>query len=151
MAEFRVVSTSDPLTRNGVQGELTATVDGREVMVILTWSPEAGVTEWWVIEETGTLDVSWAMNPALAVLAAQAVVESHGDVQDTSFEWSPPVEWGVAWGRDRDGRPSAVESMRGDDVFPEKVARLAAKHAGRDVVARIAAGPWTVVPEQSDE
>lgn len=147
MAEFVVENTSEPLTRAGVSGELSTTVDGREVKVILTWSPDVGVTEFWVIEETGQADVGWALHSQLAVAAAQAVVEVHAGVESSRrFEWVPEVEWGL---RHIIGRDDAIVKPMlhaSEEEAREEFERV----QSYDLFARIAAGPWVQVKGAGD-
>jgi hypothetical protein len=145
MAEIRFEMVDKlALDQPGVTAEAVTLVGGVRVSLVVGWSPRAGVFEWWVACDEQSVDVSAWLNPALAQeLAAAALAVLAGErSKDRPVEWSPEVQWGI-------GISPLVDrlSEHGAHVLRDEAeARAEARVTGRPLVARLAAGPWVVVP-----
>lgn len=123
-----------------VVGCLEASIDGAVVAELsVTYTPDVGVTDWLVVAPDAGADVSWALDPYLAQLAADHVVQVQaGDDAARVFWWAPEVEWGVSWS------PKTLEY--GAEPFEEEAAaRRVSRESGRALVARTGPGPWVEV------
>lgn len=149
MARFKVgsVFVKDGVvegTLNAVVGEPDSGLTGITLRVV--WTQERGLISFGA--SSPVKNIGWALSPDLATRAVEALVEFLADkTKKVSFEWSPPIEWGL---RHIIGREDAIVKPMlhaSEEDARDEFARV----QSYDLYARIAAGPWGLVQRAGED